>query len=251
MVSASDWCTETSLSSAGCTISPYNKHASLTRTYLPLHPSLFLAQGCIGANITFINNTARSGGDNAYLADAAAADALSNRGTGRAGPTTSGPKPAPQGGGQCTRQELNTAGSTLRVAGPPCALVLWSPAAGTLLPYVNNGSGLPTINATVVDCWCSTVQQIPGKRALRTVLSQSCGCWEYNSSAALAQAPGSWVCLIALCVASRRKSTPPGKNSPATPHVPYWLVFSDPATHVLPGHQQIGLLAVDTKPYCS
>lgn len=114
--------------------------------------------------MTFSDNTATSGGDAAYLADAAAADSLPLA-DGQAHHSTAAPKASPRDRLRCTRLNLNKTGSMLRVAGPPCALVLWSPAAGTLLPYVNNGSGLPVINATVVDCWCSTVQQIPGEYA--------------------------------------------------------------------------------------
>lgn len=126
----------------------------------------------MGDNVTFTDNMAASGGATAYLADAAAADSIANDSPARAGQTRSSSKTVQNGRLQCSRQNLNKTGSTLRVSGPPCALVLWSPAAGTLLPYVNNGSGLPTINATVVDCWCSTVQLLPGKRELTTILSQ-------------------------------------------------------------------------------
>jgi hypothetical protein len=124
----------------------------------------------MGDNVTFTDNMAASGGATAYLADAAAADGIANDSPERAGHTRVSPKTIQHRRLQCRRQDLNKTGSSLRVSGPPCALVLWSPAAGTLLPYVNNGSGLPTINATVVDCWCSTVQQLPGKRALRAIL---------------------------------------------------------------------------------
>lgn len=120
-------------------------------------------QGCLGTNVTFFKNTAKSGGDKVYLADATAANSLFNDGTEQASPTRPAPLAIQQGRSQCSQQDVNKANSTLKIAGPPCGLVLWSPAAGTLLPYVNNGSGLPTINATVVDCWCSRVQQIPGE----------------------------------------------------------------------------------------
>lgn len=127
----------------------------------------------MGDNVTFTDNRAASGGATAYLADAAAADGIATDSPEWAGHTRLSPKAIQHGRLQCSRQDLNKIGSTLGVSGPPCALVVWSPAAGTLLPYVNNGSGLPTINATVVDCWCSTVQQLPGKCALQTVLSRS------------------------------------------------------------------------------
>jgi hypothetical protein len=131
----------------------------------------------MGPNVTFVNNTAKSGGDKAYLADAPAAHSLFENSTKQATRTSPAPTAILQGSGRCTRQNVNKAGSALRVAGPPCALVLWSPAGGTLVPYVNNGSGLPTINATVVDCWCSTVQQIPGETAVWTHGTHSISMW--------------------------------------------------------------------------
>jgi hypothetical protein len=127
----------------------------------------------LGTNVTFVKNTAKSGGDNAYLADAAAANSWLENSTEQANPTRPAPSAILQGSGQCTQQDLNKADSTRKIAGPPCGLVLWSPAAGTQLPYVNNGSGLPTINATVVDCWCSRVHQIPGEEECHFHLVQA------------------------------------------------------------------------------
>jgi hypothetical protein len=129
---------------------------------------LFRLQDCIGSNITMSNNSAASGGANIYIADAATdTQMLPADSAGEAiaagGGTSTAPVVIQQGTAQCSRQDLNKTGNDLRVAGPPCAIALWTPAASTVLPYVNNGSGLPTIRATVVDCWCSTVQHIPGK----------------------------------------------------------------------------------------
>jgi hypothetical protein len=109
------------------------------------------ASSCIGVNVSMADNTAAAGENDAYLADSPAVSSLRD---------DSGTQPLYLRQGNCTRRDLNTTTST-STTGPPCALQLWSPAGGTLLPYVNNGSGLPTINATVVDCWCTTVRQVP------------------------------------------------------------------------------------------
>jgi len=164
---------------SGCSYS----HAVLTLLTWLLATSFWVPvvlQECIGGNTTFTNNMASAGGSIAYIVDAAAAGLFSTTPTNNTrGPSfhRSIPTAVQEGSLQCTRLNLNRTGSTLGVAGPPCALVLWSPAAGTMLPYVNNGSGLPTINATVVDCWCSTIQQLPGEPGHVT----------YGSAAAIAQ----------------------------------------------------------------
>lgn len=126
-------------------------------------------QGCLGANVTLSDNTAAAGGSDIYLADAAAINATLYAQAGRMARGAQPPKLIPDSSRQCSRQDLNTSATTV-AAGPPCALVLWSPASGIMLPYVNNGSGLPTINASVVDCWCGTVRQLPGGLMIKLAL---------------------------------------------------------------------------------